>query len=355
MSDCILVTGGAGFIGCAISQGLVARGLPVIAVDKLSAQVHPTRQRPVGLSSNVELVTEDICEPSTWDRLFASFRPSIVVHLCAETGTGQSLDEAALHTHTNVTGTACLLDALSRHRIQPDKIVLASSRAVYGEGRWIAGEEEFYPLRRSHEQLLRQEWTPRAPNGDIGRPLPHRAKFTVPNPSSVYGATKLAQENILSAWCSARMTQLTVVRIQNAYGPGQSPTNPYTGIINLFHRVARSGRPIPVYEDGDIGRDFVFIDDVAAALLAAVEIDSPGEPIDLGTGVRSTILEAAELIAAQHQAPRPIVTGQFRDGDVRSAHADVSALQTKLHVTPAVDLKRGLERVGDWLVEMGYA
>lgn len=355
MSDCILVTGGAGFIGCAISRGLVSKGLPVIAVDKLSAQVHPSRERPSRLSDEVELITEDICEAPTWDRLFSSFRPTTVVHLCAETGTGQSLAEAALHTHTNVTGTACLLDAMSRHGIEPEKIVLASSRAVYGEGRWTAGGEEFYPLRRSHEQLLRQEWTPRAPNGEIGRPLPHSAKVTAPNPSSVYGATKLAQENILSAWCAARMTQLTTVRIQNAYGPGQSPTNPYTGIINLFHRVARSGQAIPVYEDGDIGRDFVFIDDVAAALLAAVELDSPTAPIDLGTGVRSTILQAAEFIADLHRAPRPIITGQFRDGDIRSAQADISALQEKLLVTPKTDLRLGLKRVGDWLVEAGYA
>lgn len=355
MQDCIIVTGGAGFIGCASSRGLADINLPIVAIDNLVKQVHPSQERPKALPDYVELVRGDICSSDVWDEVLKRWKPKILIHLCAETGTGQSLTEAQLHTHTNVTGTAVMLDSLGRNGAEPEHIVLTSSRAVYGEGAWDADGVHFYPIRRTHDEMARRRWTPDL-DGISAKPLPHCASTTVPHPSSVYGATKLAQENVLSAWAAARDTSVTTLRIQNAYGPGQSPTNPYTGIVNIFHRTARTGRAIEVYEDGEIGRDFVYIDDVAQALVSAAKKRIPGfVTVDVGTGARSTISQVANIIAEMHGAPTPVITGKFRDGDIRSAHADPSALNQLLGVHPQVGLLDGLRRVGEYLISMGYA
>jgi dTDP-L-rhamnose 4-epimerase len=179
---------------------------------------------------------------------------------------------------------------------------------------------------------------------------------TFPNPSSIYGATKLAQEHVIRAWAAAMEVPATVLRFQNVYGPGQSPFNPYTGIINLFHRIAYSGGAIEVYEDGQIGRDFVFIDDVVDAICAAIDRPPSGlRLLDVGSGVPTTIADAARHIAALHGAPEPVICGKFRDGDVRWAVADVDDLEAQLAVRAQTDfLSAGAEKVGDWLVAKGF-
>ena len=274
-------------------------GLPVVAVDKLSAQVHSKHERPSALDPAADLIVADICERAVWDRILSSYRPVTIIHLCAETGTAQSLTSSTLHASTNVVGTSEMLDALVRHDAIPSLFVLSSSRAVYGEGQWGAADGSlFYPFRRSHEQLSRGQWDPVGPDGKAGHPLPHSAATTMPLPTSIYGATKLAQEHMIAAWCSAFGTDLTAFRIQNAYGVGQSPINSYTGIINIFHKIAASKQPIDVYEDGNIGRDFIYISDVAEAIVAAAKVHLRGiEIIDLGTGRLTSIHEAAKIIA----------------------------------------------------------
>lgn len=157
------------------------------------------------------------------------------------------------------------------------------------------------------------------------------------------------------AWCSAMGVDLKILRLQNVYGVGQSPINPYTGIITLFHRMARKGQAIPVYEDGEIVRDFVYISDVARALIRVAATEGSGETIDVGTGRPVTIMEAAKTIAALHGAPAPFITGQFRDGDVRSAVADTSELSKCVDVGSFVSFDQGAKLVGEWLVEKGYA
>ncbi|GHD21375.1 NAD-dependent epimerase/dehydratase family protein [Tianweitania populi] len=355
---CILITGGAGFIGIALADRLTGRpGSRLVALDNLHPQIHPSGKRPPLLHEEAELVVADVCDSVAWDDLLARFSPEVVIHLAAETGTAQSLDEASRHANVNVTGTAEMLDALSRNRIQPRLIVLASSRAVYGEGLWQTEQgTSFYPEPRTHVMLSSGKWDPDGPNNLPAQALPHAATTTFPRPSSIYGSTKLAQENILSAWCGARGVPLTIFRFQNVYGPGQSPFNAYTGIINIFHRLARKGDTIPVYEDGQIVRDFVFIDDVADAVVAAVDLPDPYTGIiDVGTGTATTIQAAAEVIAELNGAPAPEVCGKFRDGDVRSAVADITKMVELLGVRPTVDFREGSARVGQWLVANGYA
>jgi dTDP-L-rhamnose 4-epimerase len=256
----------------------------------------------------------------------------------------------------NVVGTTQMLDAFTRHGHLPQEFVLTSSRAVYGEGRWEGADgSTFYPSGRSHHQLSRGEWGFQA-GGVPATPSPHRASEIFPNPSSVYGSTKLAQEHVLKSWCSAMNVPATVLRLQNVYGPGQSPFNPYTGIINIFHKIAYAGGSIEVYEDGEIGRDFVFIDDVVRSILAALQTHAEGvRQLDVGTGKATTIMDAAKLIAGLHNAPDPVVCGKFRDGDIRWAVADAEPLVKELGVSANVDfIESGGRLVGEWLLARGY-
>jgi dTDP-L-rhamnose 4-epimerase len=167
----------------------------------------------------------------------------------------------------------------------------------------------------------------------------------------VYGATKLAQENILSAWTGARGSALTVLRLQNVYGPGQSLINSYTGIVSLFSQLAREGKVIPVYEDGLITRDFVFVDDVVEGFVAAIgQMPQSGfARYDIGSGIDTTIFDLAGRIADYHGAPRPQVSGAYRDGDVRFAACRVEATRHGLGWEPRWSIDRGLAALQEWI------
>lgn len=342
----VVVTGGAGFIGTAIAPALADAFDHVVALDNLHPQIHPSAQRPEGLDERVELVVGDVTDAAAWDGLLARVRPDVVVHLAAETGTGQSLAEATRHAHVNVVGTTAMLDALLRHEALPRRVVLTSSRAVYGEGAWRRPDGSlFYPGQRSAEILERGQWD--FPDAE---PVAMASDEVHPAPVSVYGATKLAQEHVLSSWAQSVGVEPVILRLQNVYGPGQSLINPYTGIMSLFCRMAKAGRSIPLYEDGEVRRDFVLIDDVARAVVAATLADAPGtQPVDVGAGEHQTIARAAELIAARYGAPAPHVTGQYRQGDVRHAWADVRHAQDALGWRPQHGLEDGIGRLADWI------
>jgi len=343
----VLVTGGAGFIGSALSRRLAPGAARWVALDSLHPQVHASGERPAELDDAAELVVGDVTDAAAWDALLSDFRPDVVIHLAAETGTAQSLDEATRHASVNVVGTTQMLDAFGRHGIVPERFLLSSSRAVYGEGSWIREDgDEFYPGLRSHAMLAQGQWD--FP-GAQARPV--SAVRTVPAPTSVYGATKLAQENILAAWAGARDTELTVLRLQNVYGPGQSLINSYTGIVSLFSQLAEQGTSIPVYEDGLITRDFVYIEDIASAFQAALATSrSAGvRTFDVGSGVGTTILELAREIARYHGAPDPVITGAFRDGDVRSASCDIQPTVEALGWRPEWSLEAGVTGLQEWI------
>lgn len=354
----VLITGGAGFIGSALGKALIEEfGADVVAVDNLLEQVHPTGKLPTSFDPRIRFVKGDVRDPNVWSELFATFKPDMVAHLAAETGTAQSLTESTRHASVNVVGTTVLLDALNAAGCHPDRILLSSSRSIYGEGAWAGSDgQRFYPGRRGNDQLSRGEWDFSDANGGQALPLPHLAEKTFPNPSSIYAATKLAQEHVLGSWCEAYGVSLAILRFQNVYGPGQSPTNPYTGIINIFSRIAANGGAIDVYEDGNIGRDFVFIDDVVSACVGAMMTDQDLNGIvgDIGYGKPTTILDAAKAIAKLHGAPEPVISGKFRDGDVRWAVADISVMTDVLGVQPTVDFDEGARRVNEWLKETGH-
>jgi dTDP-L-rhamnose 4-epimerase len=343
----VLVTGGAGFIGCALSQELADSATRWVVFDNMHPQIHPSAERPIGLHERAELVRGDVEEPGDWDALLNSVKPDVIIHLAAETGTAQSLHEASRHALVNVVGTTQMLDALGRASHVPRLILLSSSRAVYGEGAWQREDgTSIFPGQRTHNQLEASQW-------DVpgARSIASESSRTLPAPTSVYGATKLAQENILRAWVNAHDTRLTILRLQNVYGPGQSLINSYTGIVSLFSQWAREGREIPVYEDGNITRDFIFIKDVASAFAAALtqNAKTDGVPFDVGSGAGTSILSAAKFIADYYGAPAPRITGAYRDGDVRHATCDISRTTSELKWAPKWSVEQGLAALQIWI------
>jgi dTDP-L-rhamnose 4-epimerase len=343
-----LVTGGAGFIGCAVSKLLRGKFDRIVAVDNLHPQVHPTGVRPAALDPSVEFVKDDVTERRAWDNLLPDFKPNIVIHLAAETGTGQSLTEGTRHANVNVVGTTQMLDAFVRHDSIPTRVVLTSSRAVYGEGAWSdANGKITYPGQRSRAMLEAGQWD--FPGLTC---LPFEATRTEPRPTSIYGATKLTQELVLRAWALSFGVEIGLLRLQNVYGPGQSLTNPYTGIVSLFARLAKAGKTIPVYEDGEIIRDFVFIDDVAAAVLRVTTGPAPSDiAYDIGSGEPTSIRELARMIAGIYGAPEPVVNRAFRNGDVRAASGDIARAKTELNWTAKWTVERGVKALCAWIDE----
>lgn len=345
-NECVLVTGGAGFIGSALSHQLSGHALPLVAFDNLHPQIHPTANRPADLSPEAVLFRGNICVRDDWERLLMEHRPVLVVHLAAETGTGQSLTESMRHAEVNVVGTAQMLDAFSRHSIKPLRIVFSSSRAVYGEGAWRRVDGAvIYPGQRDARMLARGEWD--FPDAVA---IPFDATETWPHPTSIYGATKLAQEHMLVSWCHSFEVEYSILRLQNVYGPGQSLNNHYTGIVPLFSRLAKAGKSIPLYEDGAMLRDFVYIEDVAAAIrLALSSSDSVGQIFDIGSGQSISISELAGFISQHYEAPQPHICGLFRNGDVRHAACRPNDAIRRLNWTPQTRAADGIPKLCDWI------
>lgn len=339
----VLVTGGAGFIGTALARRHAGSAADWVALDNLLPQVHGD-DPPSSVAPGVTLVRADVRDREAVTAVVRDLHPDVVVHLAAETGTGQSLNEPSRHTDVNVTGTAVLFEALSA-AAAPGRVVLTSSRAVYGEGAWRDSEgRSHYPGPRTASMLAAGQWDFPGLTSDASA-----ADRTVPHPSNIYGATKLAQEHLLTAWASARGVATSILRLQNVYGPGQSPINPYTGITTLFLRLALAGEALPVYEDGRIVRDFVYIDDVVRALTAAAAAD--GDVLaDVGSGRACTIGQMADVVAAICSAPAPVVTGQYRLGDVRAASCDMHDSGWLLAGRAPLGLEEGLTRLRDWYV-----
>jgi dTDP-L-rhamnose 4-epimerase len=251
----------------------------------------------------------------------------------------------------NVVGTTRLLDALLHRGTPPAHLVLPSSRAVYGEGAWRAPDGTLvYADARTKADFEAQRWDPVGPDGAPLVPVAASTAGTEPRPTSVYGATKLAQEHICAAWVSGTGTALSVFRLQNVYGAGQSLANPYTGIVSLFCRLGLAKEQIDLYEDGQVVRDFVHVDDVVRALAAGIA-DPPAAPraLDVGSGAAVTIQQLADEITGLTGAPAPLVSGRWRVGDVRAASCDPAPLATVLGVRAETTLTDGLRDLLAWI------
>lgn len=358
----VLITGGAGFIGKRLALSLRKAGHSVAVFDNLQPQVHPDPEGTVAelKQAGVRFSLGDVLDGSALTEAVIAAGADTFVHLAAETGTGQSYDLPAHYCDVNVTGTARLIEALRAARakgIEPRRVILAGSRAVYGEGACRdADGREVTAVPRLSRDLAAGDFAPKDAQGRPLDPVPSRAATTVPAPASVYASTKLMQEYLLRQGLEQSGVEPAILRLQNVYGAGQSLHNPYTGVLSIFAQQLLDGKTLNIYEDGEIVRDFVYVSDVVAAFHRLCEIERvPDETVDIGSGVGSTILEVAMTMIATLglEGDRLQVTGQFRPGDIRYAVADISAAHAALGWTPQVTLAEGIGTLVAWARETG--
>ena len=347
----VLITGGAGFIGQHLVRFLLERGLSVTILDNFLPQVHgPGGKLSEDLAARVRLVHGDVADPiAMQDALKGVGR---IVHLAAETGTGQSMYEVGRYARTNLEGTAQIFEVLAKspnHKV--DRIVVASSRAVYGEGAYRCERDGVvYPVPRSSAEKQSGYFDPFCPLCKKTCTAAATPESAPPQPSSFYGLTKLTQEQMVLLFGQVLGIPSVALRYQNVFGPGQSLQNPYTGILAIFSNLARVGQPIRVFEDGRESRDFVYIDDVVNATAAALMAPMKGcHTINIGSGERTTLLEVAEHVNA-YFGNRSIVqvTGAFREGDIRHGFADLTRARQLLDYQPAWSFSDGLLRFLAW-------
>jgi dTDP-L-rhamnose 4-epimerase len=355
MGEKVLITGGLGFIGLALARTLVRRGLTVRLLDNLSPQIHGVVPRPelgtLLADHSVEVLHGDVCQRTDWALALSDV--TSVVHLAAETGTGQSMYRIGDYTSTNVLGTALLLDALANSSHKVKKLVLASSRAVYGEGAYqCAGCGSVYPPMRSSDALAAGQWEPRCPFC-CGPIYPVATPETArTSPASIYAATKLAQEDLVRIAASALGIPHIIFRFQNVYGEGQSLNNPYTGILSIFSNRIRQGKDIGLFEDGQESRDFVHVSDVTEAVaLGLTGNGGDGLTMNVGSGVPVSVETIARSLKRQFpgSASAVVVSGQYRLGDIRHNHADISTIRQALRFTPNMNLEDGLSHFASWV------
>jgi dTDP-L-rhamnose 4-epimerase len=354
MANRVLITGGLGFIGLELARKLIRRGMTVRLLDNLSPQIHGAVPQP-DLGSllddgQLEVMRGDVCQRQQW--VLALNDVTSVVHLAAETGTGQSMYRIADYTRTNVLGTALLLDVLANDRHDVTKLLLASSRSVYGEGAYrCAGCGLVYPPMRSLDSLQASQWDPLCPTccGPIHPVATPEVART--SPASVYAATKLAQEDLVRIAANALGIPFLIFRLQNVYGEGQSLNNPYTGILSIFSNRIRQGKVIPLFEDGHESRDFVHVSDVSEAMALGLESDGgDGLTMNVGSGEQISVHAIARTLQRQFtETSTLVVSGQYRLGDIRHNFADIATLRRALGFSPKMSLEEGIARFVRWV------
>ena len=349
----ILISGGAGFIGTHLTRIAREAGHAVRILDNLSPQIHG-EDASFAASDGVEFIRGDVTARADWESALADI--DTVVHLAAETGTGQSMYEIDRYYRVNVQGTALLFDILANRPHSVANVVLASSRSVYGEGAYLcracdpAGARR-YPEPRSPQQLAAHEWAPRCPHCSGSVEATATREDDKLSPASIYAATKLAQEELVRVACQSMGIAYAVLRFQNVFGEGQSLKNPYTGILSIFSTRVRLGLSLPIFEDGEESRDFVHVEDVANAVLACVERPlTGGATLNVGSGQAASVMAVAKLLSELMGSDiEPHVTGQYRVGDIRHNFADTSALERISSFRPQIGLREGMERFCAWV------
>jgi dTDP-L-rhamnose 4-epimerase len=350
----ILITGGAGFIGSRLSLRLVANGHTVRVLDNLSPQIHGAdpESSPLfrSIHGKVEFLRGSIT--SRADLMKALLGIDTVVHLAAETGTGQSMHAIRHYSDVNIGGTALLLDLIANERFPVNKIVIASSRAVYGEGKYLCRTHcHVYPVSRSAGDMAMGNFSVHCPLCGVPAELEPTDEETSVRPASIYGITKLAQEQMVLTIGKSLGISALALRYQNVYGPGQSLSNPYTGILSIFSTRILNGKSINIFEDGKESRDFVYIDDVVVATVKAIEHEAPlVDVFNVGSGMAIDVLTIAKTL--QHMLGKTVptvISGQFRLGDIRHNLADLAKVRAVLGFEPSISIEEGLRRFVDWV------
>ena len=353
----ILITGGAGFIGSEIVDLLnKKRNFDVTVLDILTEQIHGRNPDDSFLYKKIKgkckFVKGSVTDIHT---LFPLVKDTeYIIHLAAETGTGQSMYQINHYNETNVMGTSNILQAISMLGKESNikQIILSSSRSVYGEGKYQCPKCGIvYPNRRNRESMLNGDFNIYCPNCGTKLKLVKTTEDSKINPSSLYAFTKYTQELMLQTMCPVLDVNYTIFRFQNVYGIGQSLKNPYTGILSIFSSLMLENKPINIFEDGRESRDFINVIDIAAGVVAALNNQRAyGEIINLGSGMGTSVSNIAQMLKHIYKSDSQIsITGDFRMGDIAHNIADISKAEKILDFKPTIGLEEGLTQFCKWV------
>src|SRR5699024_6104549 len=321
-----------------------------------SPQIHgenPEKDSPLyhKIKDKVNFIKGDVTQKKDWIKALKNI--DCIIHLAAETGTGQSMYAVEKYSFINSQGTAILADLLVNHSHQVKKIILGSTRAVYGEGSYLNKENQIiFPNSRDPQLMKKGIFDILNQENQLLTPTPTKESALI-KPTSVYAITKYYQEQIIATVCRTSKIDYTILRFQNVYGAGQSLKNPYTGILSIFSTQILSKNKINIFEDGKPVRDFIEVHDVAEAISRCIIAETTnGEIINIGTGNPTTVLKVVKTLekAFQTQADWKI-TGDFRMGDIRYNVADISKMKTHLDFKPRISFEEGIEKLVKWAIK----
>lgn len=353
--DRVLITGGAGFIGSNVALKLIAKGYEVTVLDSLSEQIHgvnPEETSPLyrNVKDKVNFIKGDVNSREDWMKALEGV--TYVIHLAAETGTGQSMYEIKKYVDTNIGGTALLLDILTNTKHSVKRVVVAESRAIYGEGKYRCLKcGDVYPLERKDEDMQKGDFECKCPKCGGPVELVATTEDSAIHPSSVYGIAKQVQGQLVHLVCKSIGVESVSFRYQNVYGPGQSLSNPYTGILSIFSTRIKNGNGLNIFEDGKETRDFVYIDDIVDATILGMEVPAAnGHVFNIGTGVATDVLTVAQTLCEKYGIQVPIVvSGNYRLGDIRHNYADITLARNILGFEPKWDFSAGIGEFCKWV------
>ena len=351
----VLITGGAGFIGSHIAIKLIEKGYEVTVLDNLLEQIHGAdldRTSPlyISIKDKVRFIKGDVCDKPLLEHALEG--ADYVIHLAAETGTGQSMYEIKRYIDVNIGGTALLLDILTNTKNHVKRVVVAESRAIYGEGKYHCEKCGYvYPTERKDEDMAKGDFECHCPKCGGKVTLVATTEDSAIHPSSVYGIGKQVQGQLVHLICKNIGVESVSYRYQNVYGPGQSLTNPYTGILSIFSTRIKNHKEINIFEDGLESRDFVYIDDVVEATIAGMEVPKAnGHVFNIGTGIATNVLTIAKTLCRHYGIDVPLnVSGNYRLGDIRHNYADISLAKKILKFEPKWTFDQGIKQFTEWV------
>lgn len=351
----VLITGGAGFIGSHTALKLIEKGYEVTVLDILSEQIHgvnPDKTSPLycSIKDKVKFIKGSVTSRQDW--LKALDGVEYVVHLAAETGTGQSMYEIEKYVGTNIGGTALLLDILTNTKHSVKRVLVAESRAIYGEGKYHCDTcGDVYPTERKDEDMAKGDFECHCPKCGGNLTIVATTEDSAIHPSSVYGIGKQVQGQLVHLICKNIGIESVSFRYQNVYGPGQSLTNPYTGILSIFSTRIKNFKEINIFEDGKETRDFVYIDDVVDATIAGMEVpEASGHVFNVGTGIATDVMTVAQTLCKYYGIEVPLkVSGNYRLGDIRHNYADITLAKKMLMFQPKVSFDDGIKQFTEWV------
>lgn len=349
----VLITGGSGFIGNAIVEKL-HKQYEVVVLDNFSLQIHGNNYEESYLYQNIKdkckVIKGDVRNSESVTKALKGV--DYIIHLAAETGTGQSMYEINRYTDVNIMGTSNLVESILKDKLPIKKIILASSRSVYGEGMYFCVKHGIVvPNSREIDDMKNGDFEVKCPicGGEVE--LRDTTEDCPLTPISYYAYTKLAQEKMLEVMCPILNIPYTIFRYQNVYGAGQSLTNPYTGILSIFSKLLLQNQNLNIFEDGKESRDFVHVNDVAVITCNALENEvTNNQYINVGNGDNISVMQVAETLKRLYASDSEIkISGDFRKGDIRHNIADVSRGKELCDFVPNYTFEKGMEEFTVWV------